>query len=118
MIISTSITRSKHATRMYMEPSFASSIGAHLGAKKAITFDISSAGAGMLTGVYVLDRLIQSGAARNGMVVSRGETTPIAENTVREITEKYEVQFAARLVGDSGCAIVLEGGVIPFLPPI
>ncbi|WP_406229727.1 3-oxoacyl-ACP synthase III family protein [Nocardia sp. NBC_01009] len=111
IIISTSITRSKNATRMYMEPSFASAIGKGIGAKKAITFDVSNACAGMLTGTYILDRMIRSGAVRNGMVVSGEAITPISDTAVAEISEKYDLQFASLSVGDSGAAIVLDQAV-------
>ncbi|MBF6089986.1 3-oxoacyl-ACP synthase III family protein [Nocardia cyriacigeorgica] len=111
IIISTSITRSKNATRMYMEPSFASAIGRALGATKAITFDISNACAGMLTGTYILDRMIRSGAVRNGLVVSGEAITPISDTAVNEISEKYDLQFASLTVGDSGCALVLDQAV-------
>ncbi|MFI9503022.1 3-oxoacyl-ACP synthase III family protein [Nocardia sp. NPDC052566] len=108
VIISASITRSKDATRMYMEPSFAGAIGRHLGAKKAITFDVSNACAGMLTGTYILDRMIRSGAARNGLVVSGEAITPISDTAANEISAKYDPQFASLSVGDSGAAVVLD----------
>ncbi|QIS07588.1 3-oxoacyl-ACP synthase [Nocardia brasiliensis] len=111
VIISTSITRSNHATRMYMEPSFAGSISRLIGAKNAITFDVSNACAGMLTGTYILDRMIRSGAVRNGMVVSGEAITPIADTAVAEISEKYDLQFASLSVGDSGAAVVLDQAV-------
>ncbi|MFC9440199.1 3-oxoacyl-ACP synthase III family protein [Nocardia sp. NPDC057030] len=111
VIISTSITRSKHATRMYMEPSFAGSISRLIGASNAITFDVSNACAGMLTGTYILDRMIRSGAVRNGLVVSGEAITPIADTAVAEISEKYDLQFASLSVGDSGAAVVLDEAV-------
>ncbi|MEU4810658.1 3-oxoacyl-[acyl-carrier-protein] synthase III C-terminal domain-containing protein [Nocardia fluminea] len=111
VIISSSITRSNDGTRMYMEPSFASTIAKPLGAEHAITFDVSNACAGMLTGTYILDRMIRSGVVRNGMVVSGEAITPIAETAVNEISEKYDLQFASLSVGDSGCAVVLDRAV-------
>ncbi|MEV0336469.1 3-oxoacyl-[acyl-carrier-protein] synthase III C-terminal domain-containing protein [Nocardia sp. NPDC050717] len=108
VIISCSITRSNQGTRMYLEPSFASTIAGALGAEQAITFDVSNACAGMLTGTYLLDRLIRDGVVRNGMVVSGEAITPIAETAVEEISEKYDLQFASLSVGDSGCAVVLD----------
>ncbi|MFI9404838.1 3-oxoacyl-ACP synthase III family protein [Nocardia sp. NPDC052316] len=111
VIISTSITRSNHGSRIYMEPSFAGSISRLIGAKKAITFDVSNACAGMLTGTYILDRMIRSGAVRNGMVVSGEAITPIADTAVAEISEKYDLQFASLSVGDSGAAVVLDEAV-------
>ncbi|CAM4263266.1 3-oxoacyl-[acyl-carrier-protein] synthase III C-terminal domain-containing protein [Nocardia ninae] len=111
VIISTSITRSNHGSRIYMEPSFAGSISRLIGAKNAITFDVSNACAGMLTGTYILDRMIRSGAVRNGLVVSGEAITPIADTAVAEISEKYDLQFASLSVGDSGAAVVLDEAV-------
>ncbi|MGV9412652.1 3-oxoacyl-ACP synthase III family protein [Nocardia sp. NPDC003693] len=112
VIISTSITRSKDGTKMYMEPSFAGSIARELGAREdTISFDLSNACAGMMTGTYILDRMIRSGAIRRGMVVSGEAITPIAETAVTEITEKYDLQFASLTVGDSGAAVVLDEAV-------
>ncbi|WP_067816587.1 3-oxoacyl-ACP synthase III family protein [Nocardia inohanensis] len=112
VIISTSITRSKDGTKMYMEPSFAGSIAKAIGARTdVITFDLSNACAGMLTGTYILDRMIRSGAVRRGIVVSGEAITPIAETAVEEITEKYDLQFASLTVGDSGAAVVLDQAV-------
>ncbi|MFI6868356.1 3-oxoacyl-ACP synthase III family protein [Nocardia sp. NPDC050406] len=112
MIISTSITRSKDGTKMYMEPSFAGAIGRAIGARDdVITFDLSNACAGMLTGTYILDRMIRSGVVRRGIVVSGEAITPIAETAVEEISEKYDPQFASLTVGDSGAAVVLDEAV-------
>ncbi|MBF6482684.1 3-oxoacyl-ACP synthase [Nocardia otitidiscaviarum] len=112
VIISTSITRSKDGTKMYMEPSFAGAIGRAIGAREdVITFDLSNACAGMLTGTYILDRMIRSGAVQRGIVVSGEAITPIAETAVEEISEKYDLQFASLTVGDSGAAVVLDEAV-------
>jgi len=111
VVISTSITRSRFGDRMYMEPSFAGALARELGANRAISFDVSNACAGMLTGTYILDRMIRSGAVRNGLVVSGEAITPIADTAVTEISEKYDLQFASLSVGDSGCAIVLDQAV-------
>ncbi|NKY49391.1 3-oxoacyl-ACP synthase III family protein [Nocardia vermiculata] len=111
VLISTSITRSKDGTRMYMEPSFASALARRIGAENAITFDLSNACAGMLSGTYILDRMIRSGMVRNGIVVSGEAITPIADTAVREISEKYDLQFASLTVGDSAAAVVLDPSV-------
>ncbi|GGK33049.1 3-oxoacyl-ACP synthase III family protein [Nocardia camponoti] len=111
VIISCSITRSNDVTKMYMEPAFASTIAKELGATRAITFDVSNACAGMLTGTYLLDRMIRAGIVRTGMVVSGEAITPIADTAVNEISAKYDLQFASLSVGDSGCAVVLDQAV-------
>ncbi|MFE3289738.1 3-oxoacyl-ACP synthase III family protein [Rhodococcus sp. NPDC059234] len=111
VIISTSISRSKNRDTMYLEPSFASMLAKELGIRGAVTFDLSNACAGMLSGVYVLDRMIRSGAARTGLVVSGEHITPISSTAVSEISEKYDLQFASLSVGDSGAAVVLDRAV-------
>lgn len=108
VIISVSITRSKEGSKNYFEPSFASMLAKELGATHAIHFDVSNACAGMITGVYILDRMIRSGIVGNGMVVSGEAVTPIAETAVAEIGSGYDTQFASLSVGDSACAIVLD----------
>ncbi|MFD1812578.1 3-oxoacyl-ACP synthase III family protein [Rhodococcus gannanensis] len=108
VIISVSITRSRDQSKIYFEPSFAAMLAKELGARRAIHFDLSNACAGMLTGTYILDRMIRAGTVRNGMVVSGEAITPIAETAVEEIVGGYNPQFASLSVGDSGTAVVLD----------
>ncbi|MFD3746198.1 3-oxoacyl-ACP synthase III family protein [Nocardia sp. NPDC058633] len=108
VIISCSITRTR-GENFCLEPSFALMLRTELGASRAIHFDVSNACAGMMTGVLLLDSMIRSGAARRGMVVSGECITPIADTAVREISQKYDPQFASLTVGDAGAAVVLDG---------
>ncbi|WP_410870342.1 3-oxoacyl-ACP synthase III family protein [Nocardia sp. A7] len=108
VIISCSITRTR-GEDFCLEPSFALMLRTALGASRAIHFDVSNACAGMMTGVLLLDRMIRSGAVRRGMVVSGECITPIADTAVREISQKYDPQFASLTVGDAGAAVVLDG---------
>lgn len=107
-IVSVSITRSKDGEKIYFEPSFASMIAKEIGARQVIHFDISNACAGMLTGTFLLDRMIRSGIIRTGMVVSGEAITPIAETAVQELSGGYNPQFASLSVGDSGSAVILD----------
>ncbi|MFJ2477492.1 hypothetical protein ACIOWI_31700 [Streptomyces sp. NPDC087659] len=70
IVISCSISRTTDGRRHQFEPSFARRIAGELGADRAIHFDVSNACAGMMTGVYLLDRMIRSGEVRNGLVLS------------------------------------------------
>ncbi len=108
VIISCSITRTR-GEDFCLEPSFALMLRTALGANKAIHFDVSNACAGMMTGVLLLDRMIRSGAVRRGLVVSGECITPIADTAVREISQRYDPQFASLTVGDAGAAVVLDG---------
>ena len=64
MLISTSITRSSGRSWQTYEPPLSLSVKQAIGATQAVNFDLSNACAGMLTGVYILDHMIRSGAVR------------------------------------------------------
>jgi 3-oxoacyl-[acyl-carrier-protein] synthase III len=107
VVISASITRFR-GTSQYFEPSFARMLANELGARSAIHFDVSNACAGMLTGVIVLDRMIKTGAVRNGIVVSGERITTISDTAVKEIDEPYDPQFGSLTVGDSAAAVIID----------
>ncbi|WP_261801754.1 3-oxoacyl-[acyl-carrier-protein] synthase III C-terminal domain-containing protein [Streptomyces sp. ISID311] len=111
VVISASITRFQDGGRFTFEPSFARQLAGELGARRAIHFDVSNACAGMLTGVYLLDRLIRAGVARNGLVVSGEQATEVARTAAAEITDSYDPQFASLSVGDSAAAVILDESV-------
>ena len=108
VIVSCSIARGRDREYLTFEPSFALALKNELGATGATHFDVSNACAGMFTGVMVLDRLIRSGAVRRGMVVSGEYITAISETALKEISHKYDPQFASLTVGDSAVALILE----------
>ncbi|MFJ3173930.1 3-oxoacyl-ACP synthase III family protein [Streptomyces roseus] len=108
VVISASITRFTDGGRFTFEPSFAAVLARELGARRAVHFDVSNACAGMMTGVHLLDRMIRSGAVRNGLVVSGEQATAVAQTAAREITDSYDPQFASLSVGDSAAAVVLD----------
>jgi 3-oxoacyl-[acyl-carrier-protein] synthase-3 len=108
IVINTSITRSKDGRMFYFEPSFAGMLAQELGATRAIHFDVSNACAGMMTGVFLLDRMIKAGTVRRGLVVSGEAITPISRSAAREISEPWDPQFGSLTVGDSGAAVVVD----------
>ncbi|MEV7584708.1 3-oxoacyl-ACP synthase III family protein [Streptomyces erythrochromogenes] len=111
IVISGSITRFKDGSRFTFEPSFAAMLARELGAPSAIHFDVSNACAGMMTGVWLLDRMIRSGAVRRGLVVSGEQASRVAQSAAREMTDSYDPQFASLSVGDSAAAVVLDASV-------
>ncbi|CAL9644990.1 3-oxoacyl-[acyl-carrier-protein] synthase 3 protein 1 (plasmid) [Streptomyces sp. enrichment culture] len=113
VVISASITRVKDGSRFHFEPSFAGMLAKELGARPAISFDVSNACAGMMTGVWLLDRMIRSGAVRSGMVVSGEQATRVARTAARELRDSYDPQFASLSVGDSAAAVVLDESTDP-----
>ncbi|WP_067568651.1 3-oxoacyl-ACP synthase III family protein [Nocardia acidivorans] len=108
IVISCSITRIREDD-FWVEPSFALLLRNELGATGAVHFDLSNACAGMMTGVLVLERMIRAGMVRRGLVVSGEYITPISDTAVREMSEKYDPQFASLTVGDGAAAVVLDG---------
>ncbi|MGW2190216.1 hypothetical protein ACWC0D_30745, partial [Streptomyces sp. NPDC001719] len=99
VVISCSITRTTDGRRLQFEPSFAHRIAKEIGAGSAVHFDVSNACAGMMTGVYLLDRMIRSGEVRNGLVLSGEHITPIAFTAAREMEHSRDPQFASLSVG-------------------
>ena len=108
VIISASISRLDGSTKLCFEPPFALRIKRALGATAASHFDVSNACAGMITGVWLLDRMIRAGIVRNGMVVSGECITPIADTAAREAADPKDPQFASLTVGDAGAAVILD----------
>ena len=109
VVISTSITRSTGPESLTYDPAFALMLRNEIGATNARAFDISNACAGMTTGIMLLDRMIRSGAARTGLVVSGERITPIMHTAIREISAPYDPQFASLTVGDAAAAVILDG---------
>ncbi len=107
-VIYVSITRFKGEMQAHWDPAMSLLLKRALGATRAMHFDLSNACAGMCTGAHVLDKLIRSGAVRNGLVVSGECITPIMETALVEITQPDDEQFASLTVGDSGSACILE----------
>ncbi len=108
VIVSVSISRMKEGYELCFEPSFALQLKRALGATKAITFDLSNACAGMLSGVLILDQMIKAGLVKNGIVISGECITPISETAVLEIKEALDAQFGSLTVGDSGAAVIVD----------
>ena len=109
LVVSVSISRFMHPeTRFDFEPSVALRVAQSLGAERAIHFDLSNACAGMMSGVYVVDRMIKAGLVRNGLVVSGEHITHIAETAVREVQDAYDPQMGSLTVGDSAVAVVID----------
>ncbi|MHA1147132.1 MAG: 3-oxoacyl-ACP synthase III family protein [Promethearchaeota archaeon] len=108
VIINTAITRFDDGLKFVIDPPISLKLKKELGANRAISFDITNACAGMMTGVQILDNMIRAGVIKNGMVISGECITPITDTAVKEIREGLDPQFASLTVGDSGIAIILD----------
>ena len=110
VIICSSISHFKDGSlKLWMEPGINKFLKKSLGLRpKAMSFDVTNACAGMLTGVHILNSMIKTGAVKTGMVVSGECITPIAETALKEIKEPIDPQFASLTVGDSGAALIMD----------
>ena len=63
VVISCSITKFRDGLTQRMEPTMSSAVAHAIGADKAMTFDLSNACAGMLTGVTVANNWIRQGTS-------------------------------------------------------
>lgn len=117
MVINASITRYSSGSTHRFEPPLSLAIKEAIGATKAISFDVSNACAGMLTGVFLLDDLIRRGTIRRGMVVSGEHITGLGTNAARHIHSILSPQLASLTLGDAGAAVIVDR-VDPATPGI
>src|ERR1017187_1346179 len=108
MLIVSSISRHVGGLRMQLDPPVSVSLKEALGARRAMSFDLSNACAGMLTGVFILNDLIRQGRVRRGMVVSGEYISQLGVNAAREVRTMMDDQLASLTLGDAGAAAILE----------
>ena len=108
VLVVASITHYVGGLRMQLEPPLSLLLKEALGAERAMSFDISNACAGMMTGVFIVNDLIRQGRARLGMVVSGEYISQLGTNAAREIRTIQSDQLASLTLGDAGAAAILE----------
>jgi len=109
MLIVSSISR--HVGGVWstqIEPPVSVSLKHALGAERAVSFDISNACAGMMTGVFLLNDFIRQGRIRRGMVVSGEYISELGRNAAQEVRDVMSDQLPSLTLGDAGAAAVLE----------
>jgi 3-oxoacyl-[acyl-carrier-protein] synthase-3 len=108
MLISCSITRYKDGLSHLYEPTFSVLIKNAISAKRATTFDISNACAGMMTGIYIADNFIRQGIIKTCMIVSGEYITNISDHALKNIKTPLSSEISSLTVGDCGAAVILE----------
>lgn len=108
MLISCSISRYKGGLRHQWEPPLSLSIKDAIGAHKAISFDLSNACAGMMSGVFVLHDFIRRGVIRRGMAVSGEYISSLGQNAAKQVRWVLSKQLASLTLGDAGTAAIVE----------
>ncbi|MDH3728227.1 MAG: hypothetical protein OER77_11905 [Myxococcales bacterium] len=108
MLINCSISRYKDGLRHRWEPPLSLSIKEAIGAHKAVSFDISNACAGMMTGVFILHDFIRRGVIRRGMAVSGEYISSLGQNAAKQVRWVLSDQLASLTLGDAGTAVIVE----------
>lgn len=108
VVISCSITKFQGGLTQWVEPTMSSAVAKAIGAENAITFDLSNACAGMLTGVTVLNNWIRQGIVQRGLVVSGEYISQLGRNAARHIRTIMSKELACLTLGDAGAALLLE----------
>jgi 3-oxoacyl-[acyl-carrier-protein] synthase-3 len=79
-----------------------------IGAENAMTFDLSNACAGMLTGAFVMNNWIRQGRVRNALVVSGEFISQLGQNAAKHIRTILSRELASLTLGDAGAAMIIE----------
>lgn len=108
VLISCSITKYRDGLVQWLEPPMSAAVAEAIGAEQAITFDISNACAGMLTGVFVLNNWIRRGAIQRGLVVSGEYISGLGRNAARHVRNIASRELASLTLGDAGAALLVE----------
>jgi len=108
VVINCSITKVRGGMSQWLEPSMASAIAHAIGTDGAMTFDLSNACAGMLSGVTVLNNWIRHGSVRRGLVVSGEYISQLGWNAARHVRNIISKELACLTLGDAGAALLFE----------
>ncbi|WP_372494544.1 3-oxoacyl-ACP synthase III family protein [Mycobacterium colombiense] len=108
VVISCSITKFRGGLTQWLEPPMSSAVARAIGAPRAMTFDVSNACAGMLTGVTILNNWIRQGIVERGLVVSGEYISQLSRNAARHIRNIMSKELACLTLGDAGAALLLE----------
>jgi 3-oxoacyl-[acyl-carrier-protein] synthase III len=108
VVINCSITKLRGGLNQWLEPSMGSAIAHAIGADNAMSFDLSNACAGMLSGVTVLNNWIRQGSVQRGLVVSGEYISQLGWNATRHVRSIISKELACLTLGDAGAALLLE----------
>src|SRR6201987_4456209 len=108
VVISCSIPKFRGGLTQGLEPTMSSTVARGIGAPQAMTFDVSNACAGMLTGVTILNNWIRQGIVERGLVVSGEYISQLSHNAARHIRNIMSKELACLTLGDAGAALLLE----------
>jgi 3-oxoacyl-[acyl-carrier-protein] synthase-3 len=108
MVLSCSISKYRGRFDQQLEPTLSLYVKTAIGAADAVSFDVSNACAGMLTGVFILNDYIRRGEIRRGMVVSGECISQLGANAGKQVRSILSRQLASLTLGDAGAAVIVE----------
>jgi 3-oxoacyl-[acyl-carrier-protein] synthase III len=108
VVISCSITKFRDGLTRWLEPTMSGAVAQAIGANSAMTFDLSNACAGMLSGVMVLNDWIRQGTVERGLVVSGEYISQLGQNAAEHVHNVMSRELASLTLGDAGAALLLE----------
>jgi len=107
-VISCSITKFHGGLTQQVEPTMSSAVATAIGAGNAMTFDLSNACAGMLSGVTVANNWIRQGSIERALIVSGEYISQLGQNAAAHIRTIMSKELASLTLGDAGAALLLE----------
>lgn len=108
MLICCSISKYVNGLNHFYEPPLSTLLKQKIGCPQALSFDISNACAGMMTGLHIANNFISGGTVRNCLVVSGEYITSISNNAEKNIDTPGHPEIASLTVGDAGAAVILS----------
>jgi 3-oxoacyl-[acyl-carrier-protein] synthase-3 len=108
VVIHCGITKYQEHLTQVLEPTMSQAVARAIGASHAMTFDISNACAGMLTGTFLLNNWIRRGTIRCGLIVSGEYISQLAQNAAAHVRNILSRELASLTLGDAGVAAILE----------
>ena len=108
VVINCSITKYRGGLVQRLEPPMSAAVAQAIGATSAMTFDLSNACAGMLSGVMVLNDWIRQGRVERGLVVSGEYISQLGQNAAQHVRNVMSRELASLTLGDAGAALLLE----------
>jgi 3-oxoacyl-[acyl-carrier-protein] synthase-3 len=108
LVVSCSITKYRGGLVQWLEPTTSLAVARALGAHDAMTFDLSNACAGTLSGVLVANNWIRRGAIDRALVVSGEYISQLGTNAARHVRSIMSRELASLTLGDAGGAVLVE----------
>jgi 3-oxoacyl-[acyl-carrier-protein] synthase-3 len=108
LVVSCSITKYRDGLVQWLEPTTSLAVARAIGATDALTFDVSNACAGTLTGVLVANNWVRRGVIRRALVVSGEYISQLGTNAAQHVRSILSRELASLTLGDAGAAVLVE----------